>query len=91
MGSQEKFAEGLLAAMIQKEITVRLDWITEQLNMRTPAGILRLTSEVREHFVADQALGRKIETMSNTVNIKWLAPAPLRSFLFASSLLWRFP
>jgi hypothetical protein len=58
--------------MIQKETTMRLDWITEQLNMRTPAGVLRLACEVRKHFVADHALGRKIEAMSNTVNTKSL-------------------
>ncbi len=57
--------EGPLAAIIQKETTMRLDWITEQLNRRTPAGVGRLASEVREHFAADHALGRKIEAMSN--------------------------
>ncbi len=58
--------KGLLAAMIQKETTVRRDWITEQLNMGTRAGVCRRAGEARKRLAADRALRREIETISST-------------------------
>jgi REP-associated tyrosine transposase len=58
--------KGLIAAIIQKETTVRLDWITEQLNMGTRAGVCRLASEARKRLATDRALRRQIETISST-------------------------
>ena len=56
----------LLAAMIPKQTTVRPDWIVEQLNMGTRAGVYRLTGEARKRLATDRALRRQIETISNT-------------------------
>ena len=58
--------KGLLAAMIQKETTMRLDWITEQLNMGTRASVCRLAGEARKRLATDRALKKQIETISNT-------------------------
>ncbi len=58
--------KGLLAAMIQKETTMRLDWITEQLNMGTRAGTCRLAAEARKRLAADRALRKEIETIAKT-------------------------
>ncbi len=64
--------KGLLAAMIQKETTMRLDWITEQLNMGTRAGVCRLAGEARKRL----ATGSRPEgTDRNGIkhhDIKWL-------------------
>ena len=56
--------KGLLAAMIQKETTMRLDWITEQLNMGTRAGTCRLAAKSRKRLAADRALRREVETIT---------------------------
>ena len=56
--------KGLLAATIQKETTMRLDWISEQLNMGTRAGVCRLAGETRKRLVTDRALRRAIEARS---------------------------
>jgi hypothetical protein len=56
--------KGLLAAMIQKETTVRLDWISEQLNMGTRAGTCRLAAEFRRRLAIDRALRNEIEAIS---------------------------
>ncbi|MGA7214525.1 MAG: hypothetical protein WBX20_09980, partial [Terrimicrobiaceae bacterium] len=58
--------KGLLAAMIQKETTMRLDWITEQLKMGTRAGVCRIAGEARKRLATDRALRKQIETISNT-------------------------
>ncbi|MFZ0708450.1 MAG: transposase [Terrimicrobiaceae bacterium] len=55
----------LLAAMIQKETTMRLDWITDQLNMGTRAGLCRLAGEARRRLATDRTLRRQMETISN--------------------------
>ena len=64
--SQGRLAKGLLAAMIQKETTMRLDWITEQLKMGTRAGVCRIAGEARKRLATDRALRKQIETISNT-------------------------
>ncbi len=51
--------------MIQKETTMRLDWITEQLNMGTRAGVCRPAGEARKRLATDGALRRKVEAISN--------------------------
>ena len=63
-GTQGRWRKGPLAAMIQKETTMRLDWITEQLNMGTRAGTCRLAAEsgrrlatargLRKHYRKEQ-------------------------------------
>ena len=50
--------------MIQKETTMRLDWITQQLNMGTRAGTCRLAAESRRRLATDRALRREVETIS---------------------------
>ena len=55
--------KGLLAAMIQKETTMRLDWITQQLNMGL-AGTSRLAAESRRRLATDRSLRREVETIS---------------------------
>ena len=50
--------------MIQKETTMRLDWITQQLNMGTRAGACRLAAEARKRLATDRALRRKVEAIS---------------------------
>ena len=52
--------------MIPKQTTMSLDWIVEQLNMGTRAGVYRLTGEARKRLATDRALRRQIETISNT-------------------------
>jgi putative transposase len=56
--------KGLLAALIQKETTMKLDWITEQLNMGTRAGVCRLVSETRKRLTTVRALRRDFEAIS---------------------------
>ena len=51
--------------MIQKETTMRLDWITDQLNMGTRAGLCRLAGEARRRLATDRTLRRQMETISN--------------------------
>ena len=58
--------KGLIAAMIQKETTMRLDWITEELKMGTRAGVCRLAGEARKRLATDGALRRKVEAISKT-------------------------
>ena len=69
--------KGLLAALIQKETTMRLDWITEQLNMGTRAGTCRIAAEFRKLLATDRTLRREVESISKSIeesNIKWLTP-----------------
>ena len=61
--------KGLLAAMIHKETTVRLDWITEQLNMGTRAGVCRLAGEARKLLATDRALRKEIEIISRNATL----------------------
>jgi hypothetical protein len=49
--------------MIQKETTMRLDWITEQLNMGTRAGTCRLAAESRRRLATDRGLRTEVETI----------------------------
>jgi REP-associated tyrosine transposase len=56
--------KGLLAAMIQKETTVRLDWISEQLKTGTRAGTSRLATETRRRLATDRGLRRQAEAIS---------------------------
>jgi putative transposase len=58
--------KGLLAAMIQKETTMRLDWIAEQLHMGTRAGVCRLVGEARKRLATDRTLRRAIDAISKT-------------------------
>jgi pimeloyl-ACP methyl ester carboxylesterase len=58
--------KGLIAAMIQKETTMRLDWITQELKMGTRAGVCRLAAEARKRLATDGALRRKVEAISKT-------------------------
>ena len=51
--------------MIQKETTMRLDWITDQLNMGTRAGLCRLAGEARRRLATDRTLRRQMDTISN--------------------------
>lgn len=48
--------KGLLAAMIQDETTVRLDWISEELRMGTRAGVCRLAKEARQKMREDRRM-----------------------------------
>jgi putative transposase len=56
--------KGLLAAMIQKETTMKLDWISEQLNMGTRAGTCRLAAESRRRLATDRGLRREMDAIS---------------------------
>jgi hypothetical protein len=53
----------LLAAMVQKETTMRLDRISDQLNMGTRAGTCRLAAESRKRLAAGHALRKEVETI----------------------------
>ena len=48
--------KGLLAAMIQGETTMRLDWISEQLSTGTRSGTCRLASEMRRSLQSDRKM-----------------------------------
>ena len=56
--------KGLLAALIRSETTMRLDWIAEQLNMGTRAGVCRLASKTGKRLATDRALQRAFQTIS---------------------------
>ena len=46
--------KSLLAAMIQDETTMKLDWISEKLNMGTRAGVCRNAKSARERAKSDK-------------------------------------
>lgn len=50
--------KGLLAAMIQAETTMKLDWIGAQLNMGTRSGTCRLAAEARKRLKSDRNMQR---------------------------------
>ncbi len=56
--------KGLLAALIQKETTMRLDWISKQLNTGTRAGTSRLATETRRRLATERGLRRQAEAIS---------------------------
>ncbi len=55
--------KGLLAAMIQNETTMRLDWISEQLEMGTRAGCCRLAAQSRLQLKKDYGLRKHLEAV----------------------------
>jgi putative transposase len=61
--------KGLIAAVIQKESTMKLDWIAEQLNMGTRAGACRLAGEARKCLATDRALRREVEAISKNATL----------------------
>ena len=82
--------KGLLAAMIQKETTMRLDCITQQLNMGTRAGTCRLAAESRR---LPRHRSRLAEGGRNNIkksNVKWLTPLSFPSLRPARRRI-RFP
>ncbi len=56
--------KGLLAALLQKETTMRLDWISEQLNTGTRAGTSRLATETRRRLATERGLRRQAQAIS---------------------------
>lgn len=48
--------KALLAAMIQAETTMKLDWMSEELRMGTRAGVCRLAKEAKVRLVRDRKL-----------------------------------
>ena len=48
---------------------MRLDWITEQLNMGTRAGVCRLAGEVRKLLATDRVLRREVEIISRNATL----------------------
>ena len=48
--------KALIAAMIQNETTMRLDWISERLEMGTRAGCCRLAAQSRRQLEKDSEL-----------------------------------
>ena len=56
--------KGLLAAMIQGETTMRLDWISEQLSTGTRSGTCRLASEMRRSLKSDRKLQKSMESIT---------------------------
>ena len=61
--------KGVLAAMIQKETTMKLDWISEQLNMGTRAGTCRLAAEYRKRLATDRGLRKEIDALSRIATL----------------------
>ena len=55
--------KGLLAAMVQDETTMRLDWISEELKMGTRAGVCRLAKEAREAVKKDRKMAKMRKTI----------------------------
>jgi hypothetical protein len=62
-GRKGDWRKRLLAAMVQKETTMRLDRISDQLNMGTRAGTCRLAAESRKRLAAGHALRKEVETI----------------------------
>ena len=56
--------KGLLAAMLRKETTIRLDWISAQLNTGTRAGTSRLATKTRRRLAAERGLRRQAKAIS---------------------------
>lgn len=54
--SKEDWKKALLAAMIQDETTMRLDWISEELRMGTRAGECRAAKSARDKMRSDRKI-----------------------------------
>ena len=61
--------KALIAALVQNKTTMKLDWITEQLNMGTRAGVCRRASEARKRLATDHALRRDFEAISRNATL----------------------
>ena len=72
--AKENWRKGLLVAMIQKETTVKLDWIREQLNMGTRAVTCRLAAQSRRLLAIDRVLRYEIEAISKKAILNGCPP-----------------
>jgi len=60
--------KALLAAMIQDETTMKLDWISEELNMGTRAGVCRNAKSAREKAKSDKRLASMRRAIMSILN-----------------------